>query len=59
MGDMRNAYRSLFGKPRGNRPHGRLGLDGRIILEWMLEKWMGKFRSRSMWLSIRTSGGLF
>jgi len=24
MGEMRNAYNILFGKPEGKRPHGRL-----------------------------------
>jgi hypothetical protein len=34
MGEMRNAYKILIGKPEGKRDHsGGLGIDGRIILE--------------------------
>jgi hypothetical protein len=30
VGDMRNAYKSLVGKPEGKIPHPKLGTDGRI-----------------------------
>jgi hypothetical protein len=33
--EMRNAY---LGKPEGKRSLGRLGLDGRVILKWVIEK---------------------
>lgn len=33
MGKMRNTYLNLFGKPKGKRPYGRPGPDGRIILK--------------------------
>jgi hypothetical protein len=36
MGGMRNAYKILVGKPEGKRPLRRLGIDGSIILGWML-----------------------
>jgi hypothetical protein len=36
MGDMRNAYKILVGKPEGKRPLGRPGY--RWILEWILGK---------------------
>jgi hypothetical protein len=35
---MRSAYNILVGKPEGKRPLGRLGIDGKIILECILEK---------------------
>jgi hypothetical protein len=38
MENMRNAYRNLVRKPEGKRPLGRPGLDGKIHLEWILEK---------------------
>jgi len=31
MEDMRNAYKSLVGKPEGKRPFGRCSVDGKII----------------------------
>jgi len=42
MGDMRNAYKILVGKPEGKNHSGDLGVDGKIILEWILRKWDGK-----------------
>jgi hypothetical protein len=33
---MRNAYRILVGKPKGRDQFGDLGVDGRIILKWVL-----------------------
>jgi hypothetical protein len=38
MGEKRNAYRVLVGKPEGKRPLGRLDVGGRIILRWILER---------------------
>jgi hypothetical protein len=38
MGEMRNAYRILVTKPEGKRSHGRPGIDGKIIVEWILGK---------------------
>ena len=32
LGEGRGLYRVLVGKPEGKRPHGRQGVDGRIIL---------------------------
>jgi hypothetical protein len=37
-GEMRNAYESLFGEPEGKRHSEDLGVDGRIMLEWILGK---------------------
>jgi len=33
IGQKRNVYRILVGNPEGNTPFGRLGAEGRIILE--------------------------
>jgi len=38
MGGMRNGNNILVGKPEGKRPLGRLGIDGKIISEWILGK---------------------
>jgi hypothetical protein len=38
MGEKRNVYRILVGKPEGKRQLGRLDVGGRIILEWILER---------------------
>jgi hypothetical protein len=35
-----------------------LGVDGKIILEWILEKCGGKEWTGCMWLRIGTNGGL-
>jgi hypothetical protein len=60
MGETRNAYRILVGKPEGKRPLGRprrrwvdnIKMDLRYI-EWDGVVWTG-----SNWLRIGTSGGL-
>jgi hypothetical protein len=36
--DMKNSYETSIGKPEGKRPLGSLGVDGRLILEWILGK---------------------
>jgi hypothetical protein len=37
MGEKRGAYRILMQKREGERPLGRLGVDGCIILKWTLK----------------------
>jgi hypothetical protein len=37
-GRCERCYKTLVGKPEGKRPLGRPSIDGRIILEWILEK---------------------
>jgi hypothetical protein len=32
------AYKILVGKPQGNRPLRRLGINGRIIVKWILQE---------------------
>jgi hypothetical protein len=51
MGEKRNAYRLLVGKPEGKRPLGRL-------LGWILERWDGVMWTGLVWLRIETGGDL-
>jgi hypothetical protein len=37
-GQILNAYRIFIGKPEGKRPLGRLDVDGKTVIEWILEK---------------------
>jgi hypothetical protein len=37
-GEMRNAYKILVGEPEGKRPLRYLGVDGNMILKWILGK---------------------
>jgi hypothetical protein len=39
MGDRKGAYRVLVGIPERKRKLGKLGVDGRIILKWILKQW--------------------
>jgi hypothetical protein len=41
-------------KGRGNLED--LGVDGKVMLEWILEREFGKVRTGFVWLSIWTSG---
>jgi hypothetical protein len=36
MGEIRNAYRILVGKPEEKNPLEDLGVDGRITLRWII-----------------------
>jgi hypothetical protein len=38
MGEMKNTYHILVGKPEGKNHLEDLGVDGKIILEWILGK---------------------
>jgi hypothetical protein len=39
MGEKRNLYRLLVGKPEGRRPLGDQDVGGWIILGWISERW--------------------
>jgi hypothetical protein len=53
MGQMRNAYKISVGKRVRKRHLEDIGVDGTIILQWIL----GNVWTRSMWLRIGSSGG--
>jgi hypothetical protein len=54
MGEKRNAYRLLVGKPEQRRPR----RSGWIILGWILERWDGVMWTGLIWLRIGTGGEL-
>jgi hypothetical protein len=57
MGEKRNAYRLLVGKPEGKSPLGRPRRRW-IILGWIMEKWDGVMWTGLVWLRARTGGEL-
>jgi hypothetical protein len=58
MGKMRNAYKILVGKHEGKNHSEDLGVDGGIILEWILGKYTWRVWSGCIWFRIGTSSGL-
>jgi hypothetical protein len=58
MGENRNAYRLLVGKPEGKRPLGRPGRRWWIILRGILERWDGVMWTGLVRLRIGTGGEL-
>jgi hypothetical protein len=56
MGEKRNVYKLLVGKPEGKRPLGRPRLGRWIILGWILERWDGVMWIGLVWLRIGTGG---
>ena len=57
MGERRDVYSVLVGKPEGKRPIGDPGVDSRIILRWIFRKWNMVVWTGSSWLRLETSGG--
>jgi len=57
MGESIVVYTVLLGKSEGKRSHGRLRLDGRIILRWVFRKWDLGVWTGLIWLRIGTGGG--
>jgi hypothetical protein len=55
--DSRGAYKVLVGKPEGRRLLEDRGVDGRIILKWILQKWDWAWTG-SIFLRIGTGGEL-
>jgi hypothetical protein len=56
MGEKRNAYRLLVGKPEGKKPlGGPRHRCGWIILGWILERWDGVVWTGLVWLRTGTS----
>jgi hypothetical protein len=57
MGEERGMYRVLVGKPEGRDHWGDPGVDGRIILGWILKKWDMWVWTGLDWLRIEAGGG--
>jgi hypothetical protein len=57
MGERRGAYRILMGKPEGKKHLRKLGIDGRIILIWILKEKNRRMLTELIWHRIRTNGG--
>jgi hypothetical protein len=49
MREMRNAYNILTRNPEGKNHSEDIGVDGKIILERILEKWGGKVWTGFIW----------
>jgi hypothetical protein len=58
MGEKRNAYRLLVGKPEGKNHYEDQDIGGWIILGWILERWDGVRWTGLVWLRIGTGGEL-
>jgi hypothetical protein len=57
MGEEREVYRVLMGKPEGKKPLGRLRSNGWIILGWISRRWDVGIWTGLGWPRIETGGG--
>ena len=57
MGESKDVYRVLVGKPEGKDNLEFPGVDGRIILRWIFRKRDVGIWIRSSWLRVWTGGG--
>jgi hypothetical protein len=57
MGERRDVYRGLMGKPEGKRPVGRPSLRWEDDIRWIFRKWDVRVCIGSSWLRIGTGGG--
>jgi hypothetical protein len=57
-GERKGLSRVLVKKPEGRDHLGDTGVDGRIILRWILRKWDVRVWTGSSWLRIGTGSGL-
>ena len=57
-GETKDAYRVLVGRLRKEDHVEDPSVGGKIIIKWILEKWDGWTRTRSIWLRIETGGRL-
>jgi len=55
--ERRGLYRVLVGKREGKNRLGDPGVDGMIIIRWIIRKWYGGVWTRSIWFRIGTNGG--
>jgi hypothetical protein len=58
MRETGSTYKILVGKPEGKSHSEDLSVDGKIILELILEIWGGKLWTICIWIRIGTSVGL-
>jgi len=56
MGERRDAYKVLVGKPVGKKPLERPSCRGRIILWWFFRKWDRGAGNGLMWIRRGTGG---
>jgi len=57
MRDRSGLYRVLWGYLKGREHLGDQGVDGRIILRWIIRKWNVGLRTGSSWLRIEKGDG--